>query len=204
MDWNGRHGSVRRMSEDRCRMSEERYRTSEDWRRVSEDRESHSYPKKTIFWNECKERSLYSDRSKYVKPHRLSNIHKRLGKKIIPKNDDDDELPHDYFPDEHVKREVIGKNPFRSVERPVRSVAACPMPDSDASLSMDDKEMYPKLQVKVELSNSPKPSCSGVASKRKRVIESENDSESDGDVIEVPSKKQKIESISIDLGRFSF
>lgn len=190
------------MSEDHRRMSEERYRTSEDWRRTSEDRDSYSYPKKTIIWNEYKERSLYSDRQKCVKPHRLSNIHKRLGKKIIPKNEGDDDLANDYFPTEHVKREVIGKNPFRSVERPVRSVEACRMPDSDASLSMDDKEMYPKLQVKVELSNSPKPSCSGVAPKRKRVIESESEWDSDDEVVEVPSKKQKIESISIDLGEF--
>lgn len=170
---------------------------------MSEERDT--YPKKTIFWNEFKERSLYSDRQKNHSPKQtsLGSIHKRLGKKIIPSNDDD-EMSNGHFPVQEVKHETFERNPFRSTGRPLRSVAACPASESNASQSMDEKDTYPTLKVKVELPTSPMPSCSRDGLKRKRDYhpdESETQAESDDEVVEVPSKKQKIDSISIDLGK---
>lgn len=95
-----------------------------------------------------------------------------------------------------MQHETFGGNPFRSTGRQLRSVAACPV-----SESMDERDSYQTLTVKVEVPTAPMPSCSTVVLKRTHESESETQADSDDEVIEVPSKKQKIESISIDSGK---
>lgn len=127
-------------------------------RRVSEEHES--YSKKSVVWMENKkERSLYSDRpNKYVRPHRLGGIHKRLGKKI-ESNDEQIDGKYGGLTMQHVHGSQHdsggsgggGRNPFRATGS--RSVATVTAPESVTTKSTDEKGRLQMIKVKVEMAS---------------------------------------------------
>lgn len=172
-------------------------------RRVSEDRDP--YPKKNIAWHENAERSLYSDRAKYSTNQRLGNIHKRLGKKVLPSGSQTDMDAQPSGSGLFAPHESYGMNPFRSSGRPFRSIATMAVPESSASQSADDTEPYPMIKVKLEIPTSPmaSPKCDDRLKRKREGYDMENgeiDSD-DNDITEVAPKRQKTDSDTIDLGK---
>lgn len=193
---------------------------------MSEEREPFTR-KNTILTEKMKERSLYSDRPiRYArKDHRLSAIHKRLGRKIESNEEDNDDEQIDAKSngDHHHMDGHAARNPFRSVGSAYRSIATT-FTESTADQSTDDKksEQRSTIQVKLEILSPAKSlgyhdtgddtdaghsieaasqmSCGAGGSNKKRSREKSECESDDVTVIQTPIKIQKIDDAAIDLG----
>lgn len=152
-----------------------RYRReySDEWRRSSRDK---------VTWSESRAHSTPKNTSKQFASQRYSSIHKRLGKKVDYKNDDD-EMLEDILPMHDVKPEAFETNPFRT-----RHVS-----ESLTSQVSDDRE-FPKVTVKIEVPSSNQSYYNRNTIKRNYNDEIENDN------FKIGHKKLKLNDD--DLGNF--